>query len=138
MWGRIFCLGAEFLRRSCYNVGTSWQHCPSDSSLEVTFICKEEPVNFLPMLTSLQIPPAIVENDLSTDQRILMEYITGISSDSIMNERLDKIRLGPLRSASRRTTATYKDPKPVHKHVCAQQRPQVSGAVYPVSTGPLV
>jgi hypothetical protein len=66
---------------------------------------KDEPVNFLPVQTSLQRPPAIVEKDLSTDQRILMEYMLGISSGGI-DERFVNIRPGPLSNARWLTTAT--------------------------------
>ena len=62
-------------------------------------------VEFLPVRTQLPRPPADVVRDLSADQRILLEYMLGISS-GVIEERFVYSRPGPLSHARWLTTAT--------------------------------
>jgi hypothetical protein len=65
---------------------------------------RHEPVNFVPVPTTLIRPPENVIQDLSTDQRLLLEYMSGISAGNI-DVRFIKFKPGPVNHARWLTTA---------------------------------
>jgi hypothetical protein len=82
------------------------------------------------VVTSLQRPPDVVEGRFFDRPTHSDGDILGISSGRI-DERFVNIWPGPLNHARWLTVQQLKDPDPLHKNACAQQRPQVSGAFYP-------
>jgi hypothetical protein len=66
---------------------------------------KSDPVDFLPVSTTVVRPPDEIVRDLSNDQRLLLEYLLGISSGEI-DENYIKRKPGPVSHARWLTTAT--------------------------------
>jgi hypothetical protein len=64
-----------------------------------------DPVDFQPVSTTVVRPPDDVVRDLSNDQRLLLEYLLGVSSGAV-DESYIKRKPGPVSHARWLTTAT--------------------------------
>jgi hypothetical protein len=73
--------------------------------LDADELYQRDPVQFVPVPTQCKRPNDTVLEDLSEDQRLLLEYTLGIASGKIA-ERFQKRKPGPLNHSRWLTTAT--------------------------------
>jgi hypothetical protein len=88
----------------------------------------QDNIAFEPVATPVERPQAEVERDLSNDQRILLEYMLGVSSGTVAPSFVNR-KPGPLDHA-RWLTAAIRILDAVHKNCESHRYPKTFGIIH--------